>query len=69
MFLWGKVPDTVPDTEQLADKLLHQAHVFVTPGFIFGSNGARYIRLSLCCNEAMLTTALQRIQQLKIYND
>ncbi|MGM9746553.1 MAG: pyridoxal phosphate-dependent aminotransferase [Paludibacteraceae bacterium] len=69
MFLWGKVPDTVPDTEQLADQLLHQAHVFVTPGFIFGSNGARYIRLSLCCNETMLTTALARIQQLKIYND
>ncbi|MGN0187792.1 MAG: pyridoxal phosphate-dependent aminotransferase [Paludibacteraceae bacterium] len=65
MFLWGKVPDTVSDTEQLADQLLHEAHVFITPGFIFGSNGARYIRLSLCCTESQLQTALERIQQTK----
>lgn len=63
MFLWGKVPDECVNVEQLTDRLLHQAHVFVTPGFIFGSNGSRYIRLSLCCNEEMLAKALDRIKK------
>ena len=49
MFLWGRIPDTYADVEELTEKILHQARVFIVPGFIFGSNGARYIRISLCC--------------------
>ena len=44
MFLWGKIPETYTDVEELTEKVLHQARVFITPGFIFGSNGKRYIR-------------------------
>ena len=45
--------------------MLHEARVFLTPGFIFGSNGKRYIRISLCCKEEKLAEALERIKQLK----
>lgn len=62
MFLWGKIPATCESSEKLADKVLYNAHVFLTPGFIFGSKGERYIRISLCCKEPMLQEALQRIQ-------
>jgi LL-diaminopimelate aminotransferase len=65
MFLWGKIPDAYADVEELTERVLHEAHVFVTPGFIFGSNGNRYIRLSLCCKDHKLAEALERIKMLK----
>ncbi|MDR0894387.1 MAG: aminotransferase class I/II-fold pyridoxal phosphate-dependent enzyme [Prevotellaceae bacterium] len=64
MFLWGRIPDHYSDVEQLTERVLYEARVFVVPGFIFGSNGARYIRLSLCCKEDRLAEALRRITQL-----
>jgi aspartate/methionine/tyrosine aminotransferase len=64
MFLWGKIPDNLKDSGELADKILYEAKVFITPGFIFGNKGERYIRLSLCANEKMLAEALNRIKQL-----
>ncbi len=63
MFLWGKIPAKYSGSEQLADKILYEANVFLTPGFIFGSNGERYIRISLCCKEELLQEALKRICQ------
>lgn len=63
MFLWGKIPDTYTHVEELTEKILHEARVFITPGFIFGSNGARYIRISLCCKDAKLAEALERIRK------
>lgn len=65
MFVWGKIPDDLADVEVLTEKLLHQARVFITPGFIFGSNGARYIRISLCATQEKLTEALERVKSLK----
>lgn len=64
MFLWGRIPDHYKDVEELTERILHEAKVFITPGFIFGSNGARYIRISLCAKEAQLQEALQRIQAI-----
>lgn len=68
MFLWGRIPDECANVEELTEEVLHKARVFLTPGFIFGSNGARYIRISLCCNEARLEEALLRIKRLKKSN-
>ena len=62
MFLWGRIPDSVSGSEALADKVLYEANVFLTPGFIFGSQGERYIRISLCSNQEMLQKALERIK-------
>lgn len=64
MFLWGKIPTTYKGSEELADKVLYNANVFLTPGFIFGDKGERYIRISLCCNENMLKEALERIKRI-----
>lgn len=64
MFLWGRIPEYYTDVEELTERILHEAHVFITPGFIFGSNGKRYIRISLCCQEEKLKEALCRIEQL-----
>ncbi len=66
MFLWGKIPDTCADAGALADRVLYDANVFITPGFIFGSNGNRYVRISLCAKDEKLEEALHRIQKLKI---
>lgn len=65
MFLWGRIPDSLEDVEELTEKILHEAKVFITPGFIFGSNGKRYIRISLCAKEEQLAEALNRINQLE----
>ena len=66
MFLWGRIPDTYADAEELTERVLHEARVFITPGFIFGTNGERYIRISLCAKEEKIKEALNRIQ--KIWN-
>lgn len=64
LFLWGKIPDTYKGSEELANKILYDANVFLTPGFIFGTAGERYIRISLCCNETMLKEALERTEKI-----
>ena len=64
MFLWGRIPDSYGDVEQLTEKVLHEARVFITPGFIFGSRGERYIRISLCAKEEKLGEALERIKKI-----
>lgn len=64
MFLWGRIPDSYNDVEELTEKVLHEARVFITPGFIFGSNGKRYIRISLCAKEEKLAEALERIKRI-----
>lgn len=61
LFLWGRIPDTEAGAEDLTDKILYKARVFVTPGSIFGSNGNRYIRISLCATEARMQEAFERI--------
>jgi LL-diaminopimelate aminotransferase len=65
MFLWGRIPDSYDDAEELTERVLHEARVFITPGFIFGSNGRRYIRISLCAKEDRFQEALKRIKAMK----
>lgn len=64
LFLWGRIPNDAASSEALADNILYNARVFITPGFIFGSNGDRYIRISLCATEEKMNEALNRIKQL-----
>ncbi len=63
LFLWGKIADDEISAEVLCDKVLDQARVFVTPGFIFGSQGERYVRISLCATEERMEEALSRIEE------
>jgi aspartate/methionine/tyrosine aminotransferase len=61
MFVWAKVPPHYESGYQLADEILYQANVFITPGGIFGTNGERYIRASLCNPEEVLNEAIDRV--------
>lgn len=65
LFLWGRIPEEVDDVESLTERVLHEARVFITPGFIFGSNGKRYIRISLCAKDKQMEEALKRIKQME----
>ena len=65
MFLWGKIPEKYADVEQLTERVLHEARVFIAPGFIFGSNGRRYVRISLCAKDELMMKARDRIASLE----
>ena len=73
MFLWGKVTDCHSERaervekslgERVSDKVLYEAGVFITPGFIFGKNGESYIRISLCAKPEVLQEAARRIKNI-----
>jgi LL-diaminopimelate aminotransferase len=61
MFVWAKVPAKYRDSYQLADEILAQKHVFLTPGGIFGQAGENYIRISLCSSVETIRKAQQRL--------
>lgn len=62
LFVWGKLDDSIGSSEKFVDELLHEARVFITPGFIFGSNGARYVRISLGSDVEKIKEAYHRIE-------
>ncbi len=64
MFLWGRIPEKYADVEDLTEKVLHEGRVFITPGFIFGSNGKRFVRISLCAKDEKMQEALERIKKI-----
>jgi len=61
LFVWGCLPDETVSCEEFVEEILNKAHVFITPGFIFGSMGERYIRISLCADNERLKEARERI--------
>ena len=73
LFVFGKVEADNPNLtagsqktrgEQLSDKFLYEAGVFITPGYIFGHNGENYVRVSLCANPEVLDEANERIKKV-----
>lgn len=64
LFLWGKISGRYNDAEELTEELLHRCHLFVTPGSVFGENGRRYVRISLCADEELLGNALRRVKSM-----
>ena len=63
LFVWARIPDRFHDGFELSDKILQESRVFLTPGGIFGSEGDKFIRISLCSTEEKFDEALQRIRQ------
>lgn len=63
LFVWAKAPDEILDIEKYLDEILYGANVFLTPGKLFGKNGERYIRSSLCVSETTIDTAITRIEK------
>lgn len=64
LFVWAKIPDHYADAYALSDEILYGANVFLTPGGIFGSQGNRYIRISLCGDLSRFEQAITRISEL-----
>ncbi len=64
MFVWASIPTDIKDAETLADEILYESKVFITPGHIFGDVGMRYLRISLCSDVEQLNNALQRVKAL-----
>lgn len=62
LFVWGKLPDEVSGSEEFINDILYKANVFITPGFIFGSNGERFIRISLGSSVDQIKEAYRRIE-------
>lgn len=60
MFVWAKLPERAGDAEAFIDDILINKSVFITPGSIFGSQGAGYIRFSLCVTEDKIKEAIGR---------
>ncbi len=65
LFVWAKAPNHVADVEAWVDDILYGARVFITPGFVFGEGGNRYVRVSLCSPELKMQEALLRIRAWK----
>jgi aspartate/methionine/tyrosine aminotransferase len=63
MFVWAKLPDGYLNAKTFVDEILYQARVFITPGFVFGSNGEGYIRISLCNSITKIEEAMRRIKK------
>lgn len=61
LFVWGKIPNYEEGSLELTNQILYEANVFITPGFIFGSNGERYIRISLGSSATKIKEAYERI--------
>jgi LL-diaminopimelate aminotransferase len=66
MFIWASIPDQVDDLEKWVDHILYDFKVFVTPGFVFGEKGRRYIRISLCSMPSTYKKALTRLKDFKV---
>ena len=63
MFVWAKLPEGHNDSESFIDQLLHDKHIFLAPGTIFGSAGQGYIRFSLCVDKSQIVEALNRLNK------
>lgn len=64
LFVWGRIPSKYAKGQELSDLLLEEADVFITPGFIFGSMGEQYIRISLCTTLERLSESISRVKQI-----
>jgi len=63
LFIWARIPETVGDLEKWVDHILHEHRIFITPGFVFGEKGNRYIRVSLCSTPSTYRKALERLKE------
>lgn len=66
MFVWAKIPAAYRSGFELSDAVLYNAHVFITPGGIFGSQGDNYVRVSLCSETAVFEEAIRKIENAKL---
>lgn len=61
LFVWCEVPEG-KTAEEIVDDLLYEKNIFITPGSIFGSEGEKFVRISLCMPEFKILGAINRIK-------
>jgi LL-diaminopimelate aminotransferase len=61
--VWAAIPKKYKDGYELSDEVLFNSNVFITPGGIFGSAGAKYVRVSLCGSVERFEEAIKRIKK------
>lgn len=66
LFVWAKIEESssLKNAEDWIDEVLKKHHFFVCPGTVFGSNGSRFVRFSLCQSEAVIQECIKRVTHL-----
>lgn len=63
LFVWAEIPeDFEGDCFAFSDEVMEKCDVFLTPGGIFGSEGKRYVRITLCCPAELLRRATENVK-------
>jgi hypothetical protein len=65
LFVWSRISESFTNSNDFSDFLLHEYGIFATPGVVFGSNGEKFIRFSLCASIEILQKALLKIKRIK----
>lgn len=65
LFVWAKIPHDQHHSEAFSDHLLATYRIFVPPGSVFGTEGKKYIRFSLCSDMPVWKEVINRINNLK----
>ncbi|MDE0470934.1 MAG: aminotransferase class I/II-fold pyridoxal phosphate-dependent enzyme [Ekhidna sp.] len=63
MFVWAEIPEHALSGKVFADQLLKNYKIFVPPGSVFGSEGNKYVRFSLCSDLPVWNEVLNRIKK------
>lgn len=64
LFVWARIPSH-REAEEFCDQILYDHDVFVTPGTVFGKQGAGYVRFSLCVPEDQIEEVRDRLKKMK----
>jgi len=61
MFVWAEIPGEAENSIDFSDYVLDNYRIFVTPGSVFGSNGQRHVRISLCVTSDTINECIDRV--------
>lgn len=50
LYIWAQIPAQYKNSVEYCEEILLTKHVLFTPGSAFGSQGERYVRVSICIN-------------------
>ena len=63
LFVWARIPSD-RESEEFCDEILYDHDVFVTPGTVFGRQGAGYVRFSLCVPDEEILEVQNRLRKM-----
>ena len=66
-YLFPNIKATGLTSQEVADRILEEAHVLVLPGNAFGDNGEGYIRIAVTVGIDKINEAFDRIEKMDIF--